>query len=125
MNTTIQQINNLIEFRQAVHQTGLSKSRDALFELVDALIERPHASCAADISLSPLFRRSWSSLYKAVETGQVNETSLAALFVRQVPTLGIHRQHDVGASSSANLGRHGLRSQSDQSPQAALDCAGA
>ena len=89
MNTTIQQINNLIEFRQAVHQTGLSKNRDALFELVDALIERPHARCAAEISLSPLFRRSWSSLYKAVEKGKVNETSLASLFVRQVPTTGV------------------------------------
>ncbi len=89
MNTTIQQINNLIEFRQAVHQTGLGKNRDALFELVDALIERPHASCAAEVSLSPLFRRSWSSLYKAVEKGKVNEASLAALFVRQVPTTGV------------------------------------
>jgi hypothetical protein len=47
MNTTIQQINNLIEFRQAVHQTGLGKNRDALFELVDALIERPHAGGTA------------------------------------------------------------------------------
>jgi len=89
MNTTIQQINNIIEFRQAVHQTGLGQSRDALFELVDALIERPHASCAAEISLSPLFRRSWSSLYKAVEIGKVNETSLTALFVQQVPTSGV------------------------------------
>lgn len=36
-----------------------------------------------------MFRRSWSSLYKAVEKGQVNKTSLAALFVRQVPTTGV------------------------------------
>lgn len=86
INTTIEQINNLIEFRQAVHQSGFGKRRDALFELLDAMIERPHADCAAEVSLSPLFRRSWSSLYKAVERGEVNEKSLASLFVGQVPT---------------------------------------
>lgn len=87
--STIQQINNLIEFRQAVYQTGLGKSRDALFEVIDALIERSHVNCAAEISLSPLFRRKWSSLYKAVEKGEVNQKSLASLFVGQVPTTGV------------------------------------
>jgi hypothetical protein len=87
--STIQQINNLIEFRQAVYQTGLGKNQDALFELLDALIERPHADCAAEISLSPLFRRKWHSVYKAVERGKVNEKSLACLFVRQVPKTGV------------------------------------
>ena len=87
--STIQQINNLIEFRQAVYQTGLGKNQDALFELVDATIERPHADCAAEISLSPLFRRKWHSLYKAIEKGKVNEKSLISLFVSQVPKTGI------------------------------------
>ena len=87
--STIQQINNLIEFRQAVYQTGLGKNQDALFELVDATIERPHADCAAEISLSPLFRRKWHSLYKAIEKGKVNEKSLTSLFVSQVPKTGI------------------------------------
>lgn len=89
MNPTIQQINNLIEFRQAVYQTGLTKSQDALFELLDAVIERSHADSAAEISLSPLFRRKWSSLYKAIEKGQVNGEALAALFVEQVPQTGV------------------------------------
>ena len=87
--STIQQINNLIEFRQAVYQTGLGKSQDALFELLDALIERPHADCAAEISLSPFFRRKWSSLYKAVEKGEVNEAALSSLFMGQVPKTGV------------------------------------
>lgn len=60
INTTTQQINSLIEFRQAVYQTGLGQSRDTLFELVDALIEQPMVSCAAAISLSPLSRCRWS-----------------------------------------------------------------
>ena len=95
MNTatlsTTQQLNNFIEFRQAVYQTGLSQGRDALFELLDALIERPHASCAAELSLSPLFRRQWSSLYKAIEAGEVDGQALAAHFVGQVPQSGVQR----------------------------------
>ena len=85
MNPTIQQINNLIEFRQTVYQTGLTSNQDACFELLDALIERSHADCAAEISMSPLFRRKWSSLYKAIEKGGVNEETLATLFIDQVP----------------------------------------
>lgn len=87
--STIQQINNLIEFRQAVYQTGLGKSQDVLFELLDALIEQPHTDCAAEISLSPFFRRKWSSLYEAIENGEVNEAALASLFVGQVPKTGV------------------------------------
>lgn len=89
MNSTTEQINNLIEFRQAVYQTGLRKQQDALFDLLDALIERPHADCAAEVSLSPQFRRRWSSLYKAVETGRVDTEALATQFVRQVPPTGV------------------------------------
>lgn len=93
MNTTtfptIQQINNLIEFRQAVYQSGLTKGRDALFELMDAMIERGHADCAAEISLSPFFRRKWSSLYKAVEEGKVDTKFLSSLFVGQVAKTGV------------------------------------
>ena len=83
--STTQQINNLIEFRQTVYQTGLTSNQDACFELLDALIERSHADCAAEISMSSLFRRKWSSLYKAIEKGGVNEETLATLFIDQVP----------------------------------------
>lgn len=87
--STIQQLNNLIEFRQAVYQSGLAKGRDALFELIDAIIERDHAACTAEISLSPLFRRQWGSLYKVVETGSLNTEALSKLFTKQVPTFGV------------------------------------
>jgi hypothetical protein len=88
-SSTIEQITNLIEFRQAVYASGLTKGQDALFELLDAMVERSHANCAAEISLSPLFRRQWSSLYKAVEAGAVDPEFLASLFAKQVPTTGV------------------------------------
>ncbi len=126
--STIQQINNLIEFRQAVYQTGLGKSQDALFELLDALIERSHADCAAEISLSPLFRRKWSSLYKAIEKGEVNEAALASLFVGQVPKTGV-QVYPLDSTMWAHPAARTLAGMvygpsPDQSLEAALDCAG-
>jgi hypothetical protein len=88
-NSTREQLNNLIEFRQAIYETGFTKGRDALFEIVDGLIERPHAGCGAEISLSPFFRRRWSSLYKAVEEGEVKPQALTRLFMQQLPTDGV------------------------------------
>lgn len=93
MKTTIrstnEQLNKLIEFRQAVYQRGMRKGQDALFEIVDALLEREQARSVAELSLSPQFRRQWSSVYKAVEVGELEVQALATLFARQVPTTGI------------------------------------
>lgn len=87
--STNEQLNKLIEFRQAVYDNGLSKGQDGLFEIVDGLIEREQAGCAAEISLSPAFRRGWSSLYKTVARGKVATTKLARLFCQQVPLAGV------------------------------------
>lgn len=89
--TTIQQINNLIEFRQAIFDLGLTKNKDALFELIDALIERPHLSCFAELSLSPIFQRRWSSAYKAVKRGGVNQQKLEEIYASQIPPTGIQK----------------------------------
>jgi len=43
----------------------------------------------AELSLSPIFRRQWSSLYKAIEKGEIKEEEIAKLFVRQVPGTGV------------------------------------
>lgn len=88
-SSTIKQLNKIIEFRQAVYAHGLSKEQDALFELVDAMVERSHAHCGAELSLSPLFQRQWNSLYKAVARGRVETEFLAELFAGQVPTTGV------------------------------------
>jgi hypothetical protein len=41
--STIGQFNKLIEFRQAIYDHGLTRARDAQFELVDALLVSPPA----------------------------------------------------------------------------------
>jgi hypothetical protein len=85
IQSTNQQLNKIIEFRQAVHASGLLKGQDALFEMMDAMIERAHVGCAAELSLSPQCRRGWGSVYKAVAAGEVDEKALSRLFVSQVP----------------------------------------
>ena len=38
--STTEQINNLIKFRQAIYENGLTDYRDAQFELIDALLAK-------------------------------------------------------------------------------------
>lgn len=83
--TTAEQFNNLIEFRQRVYEHGLTRERDGQFELVDVLITRHKAQSFAELSLSPLHRRRWSSAYSALERGEQDREYLTGLFVEQLP----------------------------------------
>lgn len=79
------QLNKLIEFRQAVYEQGLVKARDAQCEVLDTLLTGPRVKSYAELSLSPVHRRGWSSLYAAVQQGQLNYRYLHELFLAQVP----------------------------------------
>lgn len=52
-------------FRQEVYNR-LGAAHDATFELTDAILLTRNAYSLADLSLSPVFRRKWSSIYEAV-----------------------------------------------------------
>lgn len=77
------QLNNLIEFRQASYER-LGKAKDALFELSDALMVTPSAPSLAHLSLSPLFRRRWPSVYEALQDGTPNREALLHLYSSHV-----------------------------------------
>jgi hypothetical protein len=49
----------LEEFRQAAYQ-HLGRAKDATFELTDAILLTRNIYCLADLSLSPVFRRSFA-----------------------------------------------------------------
>ena len=85
-NLTQQQLNRIIEFRQAVHRRFLTRQRDAQFELVDALLLSRQVRSFPELSLSPVFRRGWSSVYTAVEDGQQDVGWLRGYLLKQVPT---------------------------------------
>ena len=86
----MEQFSNLIEFRQAVYDHGLTKAKDAQFELVDALLVSPPIRSFPELSLSPVFRRQWPSVYGAKEDGQQDVAWLESYLVQQIPTTGVH-----------------------------------
>lgn len=79
-SSTARQLNNLIEFRQTVYEQILIGARDAQFELMDALLLSDHPRCFAEVSLSPAFRRRWSSAYGAIEEGSQDQQQLSRCF---------------------------------------------
>lgn len=77
------QLNNLIEFRQASYRC-LGRAKDALFELSDAVMLTPQAPSLAHLSLSPVFRRKWPSVYEALEDGTPDREALLRLYSTHV-----------------------------------------
>ena len=63
--------------------------RDALFDLVDALICEGPVSSFAMLSQSSQFQRKWSSLYAAVEDGKLDCQWLRGYLAQQVPEHGL------------------------------------
>jgi hypothetical protein len=83
----VEQFTKLIEFRQAVYEHGLTRARDAQFELVDALLLSPMIRSFPELSLCPAFRRQWMSAYEAIRKGQQDQAWLERYFMRLVPTM--------------------------------------
>ena len=84
--TTTQQFNKLKEFRQRVYEEGLVSERDAQFELVETLLTGCRIQSFAELSLSPLHRRAYSSAYAAMKRGRQDVSRLRQVFAEQVPS---------------------------------------
>jgi hypothetical protein len=80
MNT--QALEELRVFRQHVYLLfgcRLGCRRDALFELLDALLTAPSIETPAHLSLAPSGQRGWGSLYDALNAGTMDLTQLEQL----------------------------------------------
>ena len=75
------------KFRQQTHQM-LGKAKDSTFELMDSVMTTRNASCLAEFSLSPLFRRKWSSTYEAIEDSCPNRNKLMKRYVEEIASSG-------------------------------------
>ena len=75
----------LQEFRQALYDT-LGNSRDALFDLMDAVLVSACIPSFVSLSQSPVFRREWSSTYAALQDSQLSRTKVLKLLVKEIPT---------------------------------------
>jgi hypothetical protein len=87
--TTQENLNKIIEFRQAIYRHGMGKRSDALFEAWDALMLHGMSASFPCLSLSGVFRRKWHSLYKALEQGEIEATWLTSYLARQVSPEGV------------------------------------
>lgn len=81
------QLAKLQEFRQAAYK-HLGKAHDATFELTDAILVTRNAYSLADLSLSPVFRRKWPSIYEALQDSRPQRQKLMQLYIKQMPAQG-------------------------------------
>jgi hypothetical protein len=61
----------------------LGRRRDALLEVLDALLTAGPCSSLPHLSLAPGHRRGWGSVYAALRRGHVHVEALRALLLRQ------------------------------------------
>src|SRR5262249_46068868 len=76
MNTS--ELEALRAFRHQVY-TLFGCRRDALFELLDALLTAPTIETPAHLSLAPSCQRGWGSLYEALNAGTMDLSQLETL----------------------------------------------
>jgi hypothetical protein len=60
-------LENLEKFRNYTYRI-LGNGRAALFDLMDAVLSNRSVSSFVELSLSPVFRRAWPSMYEGSKT---------------------------------------------------------
>jgi DDE superfamily endonuclease len=80
----LKDINTLRQFRHDIYDCFLRR-KDALFNTVDALMTETQAKSFPEVTQSLWFERKWPSLYKAFESGRIDEKYLREIFIRYLP----------------------------------------
>ena len=75
----------LARFRAELSQSVLGLRRDALYELLDAVLSGDGASSLVRHSLAPCFRRGWASICDALADGTLDGAALRRLFAQTMP----------------------------------------
>src|SRR5262245_56931868 len=83
MDITLSQ-KQLTQFRLELYQ-NFNNRADTLLELVDALCSSPTAKSVVELSQSACFRRSYSSLFKAIEAWWSEKMLLPQLLRPSLP----------------------------------------
>ena len=74
----------LEQFRQQLYQ-NFNNRADTLMELVDAICSNPHARSVVEYSLTPCFRRSYSTIFIAINEMEWDELTIAHLLASYLP----------------------------------------
>ncbi|MBW4489491.1 MAG: transposase [Trichocoleus desertorum ATA4-8-CV12] len=77
-------VDQLEAFRQSVYER-LGKGRDALFDLMDAILVSRSITSFAELSLSAVFRRQWPSVYAAIRESHPPRDELLKLYAQHLP----------------------------------------
>lgn len=80
-----QSTHKLQNFRNEVYQL-LGPAKDATFELMDAVLVTKNIYSFAELSLSPVFRRKWPSLYEALDDCRPKSHKLMKLYINEILT---------------------------------------
>ncbi|PLZ92067.1 hypothetical protein CEN44_06935, partial [Fischerella muscicola CCMEE 5323] len=81
----------LEEFRQVAYKY-LGRAKDATFELTDAILLTRNVYSLADLSLSPVFRRKWPSIYEALQDSRPQRQKL----MRPMSLIKVERLDEQG-----------------------------
>ena len=81
---TMSNFDKLRDFRHKAY-TLMGNGRDALFDLMDAVLVSRSIYSFAELSLSPVFRRQWPSLYEALQDSNPPRAELLQLYVEEIP----------------------------------------
>jgi hypothetical protein len=77
--------NQLQSFRQTLYNR-LGNARDALFDLMDAVLVSASIVSFVSLSQSPVFRRRWPNTYTALEESCLAPAQVLKLVVPYIPT---------------------------------------
>ncbi|MGG6298354.1 NF041680 family putative transposase [Leptolyngbya sp. AN02str] len=78
---------HLQDFRQTLYNS-LGNARDALFDLMDAVLVSGCILSFVSLSQSPVFRRQWSSTYAALHDGRLRRAKVFKVLVQEIPKVG-------------------------------------
>lgn len=81
---TMDNLHRLAAFRQDAYDC-FTRAQDAFFELSDAIMTTEAAPSFAHLSLAPVFRRRWPSLYEAIDDVCIDEEALLRLYLAHRP----------------------------------------
>jgi hypothetical protein len=82
----------LARFRAELYQTVLGMRRDALCEVLDAVLSGEQATSLVRHSLSPVFRRGWASAPDALADGSLDVGALRRLCAQHTPAPPVGRR---------------------------------
>lgn len=106
-------LNTVKAFRHEVYGC-FGQAKDALFNLVDALLTEDRARSLPELSLSAHFERRWPSVYESLEDGTIDQKRLQEVFARFLPASYVQELVWVGIDVSG-IARPHARTSADRS----------